>query len=253
MVTVAVFAEGPTEWRVARKLFKKGILAGMGFIDLDKGPTEGVIMGGQFDVILDKLLDPSGKKGILVNPPSDRILLMFDQEKLSNLEDDVISKIKERLQQHNISSDLSNQYDKYPNIFLWEIYMERGPLSVSVHVADKESPDGNKDFDGYVVDLLQRQGGVSIAEKMLKRNHREMAQVVHQIGGQDIPSLMENKRWPINRSKTILYSHITAMQLGKSHVYFSESVVEKSDEQDLRIVFASLIAAWDALKKEAVP
>jgi hypothetical protein len=40
------------------------------------------------------------------------------------------------------------------------------------------------------------------------------------------------------------------MQLGISHVHFSEKVVDKSDTGELQNVFASLIAAWNSLKED---
>lgn len=264
MVSVAVYAEGPTEWFVARKLWKGKILNGMGFFGHDeRSPTE-MFIGGGVDALLGRLVDPSGKKGILISPLADRILLMFDQENASNLEDDVKFKIEMHLQKLGIDFEL-RQHDDFTNVFTGEVHIEHRALPVAIHVADKEGPAKNKDFDGYIVELLQSHEGVSIVREMLNDKKvtkitalrkPEMAEVVHQIGGQNIPSLIEGEseewhnKWPIKRSKTILYSHITAMQLCKSHVHFSEDVVEKSDEQCLRRVFAPLIAAWNALKKE---
>jgi len=258
VVSVAVYAEGPTAWFVARKLWKRKILSGMGFFGYSERSPKEMLIGGGVDTSLGRLVNPSGKKGILISPLSDRVLLMFDQEKASNLEDDVKFKIETHLQKLGIDFEL-RQHDDFPNVFMGEVHMKHGALPVAVHVADKEGPAKNKDFDGYIVELLQSQEGVSIVREML--NDRkvtriaalrkpEMAEVVHQIGGQEIPSLMEYKKWSIERSKTMLYSHITALQLGKSHVHFSEEVVAKSAERELRNVFASLIAAWDTLKKE---
>lgn len=71
--------------------------------------------------------------------------------------------------------------------------------------------------------------------------------ISHKLGEKDIPLLIESNNWPIISSKTILYSYITALQIGKSHVWFCEKVIDKADEQNLRTVFASLIASWDEL------
>ena len=248
MVSVAVYAEGRTEWYVARKLWKKEILMGMEFADY-KRPTKGLIMEGGLGVFL-KRLDPRDRTSILIDPPSsDKILVMFDQEQLRK--DDIVSKIKTRLQELKIRSEFY-QHDGFPNVFIWKVQLESGLLPVVIHVADKKGPDpdGNRDFDGYIVELLQNQRDVSIVQRMLKERHQEKAEVAHQIGEQKIPHLMKKCEWPIKRSKIILYSHITAMQIGKSHTIFSEKVVKESDEEYLRDVFASLIAAWNALKKE---
>lgn len=248
MVSVAVYAEGPTEWNVACRLWKKGILGGMEFADY-KRPTKGLIMEGGLGVFL-KRLDPCDRTSILIDPPSsDKILVMFDQEQLRK--DDIVSKIKTRLRELKIRSEFY-QHDGFHNVFIWNVQLESGLLPVAVHVADKKGPDpdGNKDFDGYIVELLQNQRGVSIVQRMLKKKDQEKAEVAHKIGEERIPHLMEKCEWSIERSKTILYSHITAMQIGKSHVHFSEKVVEESDEDNLRTVFKSLIAAWDSLKRE---
>lgn len=258
MVNVAVYAEGRTEWYVARKLWKMGILRGMEFADY-KRPTKGLIMEGGLGVFL-KRLDPRDQTSILIDPPSsDKILVMFDQEQLRK--DHIVSEIEARLRELEIISKFY-QCDGFPNVLAWEVQLESGMIPVVVHVADhtgkanKEGPDpdANKDFDGYIVELLQNlekdPRGVSIVQRMLKERHQEKAKVVHQIGNQKIPDLMKDDQWPIKRSKTILYSHITAMQIGKSHTIFSEKVVEKSDKKYLYDTFKSLIAAWDALKKE---
>lgn len=250
MVRVAVYVEGHTEWHVMRTLYKNDILDGMDFIGVDKKTgksTKKTIVGGVHK-FPDALLDPDGKKGILLNPPSNRILLVFDQEKKNSLCDSK-SDIVTRLQEHKINFNFSQLAD-FPNVFIGVIYMKRRTLSVAIHVADKEGPDGNRDFDGYLVELLQSPGGVSIMEGMLNGEDREKAEVVNYIGNRKIPDSMEECEYPIKRSKTILYSHITAMQFGKSHTFFSEDVVDKSDKQDLENTFASLIAAWNALKKE---
>lgn len=272
MVSVAVYAEGPTEWFVARKLWKRKILNGMDFLGAEERQPGDMIVGGGVDTFLKNLFSidhSSSERGVLIRDrtPFDRVLLMFDQEQMPNLEKDVKSKIEAHLRKIGIISNFDKADDEIPNVFTGKIQT----LPVAIHVADhdgktytkrpdgktyKKGPDldGNRDFDGYIVELLQNLEkdpiGVSIVQRMLKERHQEKVKVVHQIGNQKIPDLMKEDQWPIERSKTILYSHITAMQIGKSHVHFSEKVVEKSDEDNLRTVFKSLIAAWDALKKE---
>ncbi|PXF59759.1 MAG: hypothetical protein C4B59_10675 [Candidatus Methanogaster sp.] len=263
MVSVAVYAEGPTEWLVARKLWKRKILNGMGFLGAEERQPGDLIVGGGVDTFLKNLFSidrASSERGVLIRDrtPFDRVLLMFDQEQMPNLEKYVKSKIETHLREIGIVSNFDKADDEIPNVFTGNIQT----LPVAIHVANhdgmtyKKGPDldGNRDFDGYIVELLQNLEddpiGVSIVQRMLKETHQEKVKVMHQIGNQKIPDLMKDDQLPIKRSKTILYSHITAMQIGKSHVHFSEKVVEESDEDNLRTVFKSLIAAWDSLKRE---
>lgn len=252
---MAVYAEGPTEWLVARKLWKKGIINGMNYYRGDKNENPGdLIIGGDLDRFLDRLIDPNKKTGILLHPLSNLILVMIDQESEPDIKKDIIPKIKMRIKEHESEYNISynvREHSKYPNVFIWNFEVKMKKFAIAMHIANKESYDTNKDFDGYIVELLHTQAdGIPIVEKILNNEYSNMANTVHKIGGECIPSLMEKYSWPIKRSKTIVYSHITAMQIGKSHVHFSEKVVEKSDEGDLRNVFASLIAAWDFLKED---
>jgi hypothetical protein len=253
-VNVAVYAEGPTEWLVARKLWTKGILNGMNYHRAEEKKPGDLIIGGDLSTFLNKLIDPNLERGILLNPISDLILVLIDQESKPDIKKDIISKIEMRIKEHESEYNISynvHEHDKYPNVFIWNFEVEKKKFVIVMHVANKKSYDMNKDFDGYIVELLHsRTGGIPIVEKMLNNEYSNMANTVHQIGEKWIPSLMEKQNWSIKRSKTIVYSHITAMQLGISHVHFSEKVVDKSDTGELQNVFASLIAAWNSLKED---
>ncbi len=261
MVSVAVYAEGPTEWQVARKLWKRNILNGGEFIHhSDKYPEEMII--GEVSSSLNKLVNANnnGKTGYLINPPTDRVLLMFDQEKMSSP-----SEVKSRIEDHFGNFDIDfeiRQHNDFSNIFTGKISKEDGENLFAIHVSDKLfcSTDGNKDFDGYILELLNDELGRSIVQGLLTdrkltisplrriiESNQDMTNTVHKLGGQEIPSLMEEKEWSIRRSKTIIYSYITALQIEKSHVWFCEKVIDKADEENLKRVFSSLIAAWDEL------
>jgi hypothetical protein len=262
MVSVAVYVEGPTEWQVARKLSQKRILSGGDFIHID-WPSPGKMKIGEVGSSLKELVnqDNNGKTGILINPPSDRILLMFDQEKM-NSPSDAKDKLERHIQRFNHAFEF-HQHNEFSNVFIGELSTQENSILIAIHVADNSFglSDGNKDFDGYILELLKNETGHSIIQNILTNDLRisalrtkvehnpRITQIVHQLGEQDIPSLMNEKDWSVMRSKTILYSYITALQLGISHVWFCKNVVEKADEDKLRLVFASLIAAWDELCK----
>lgn len=260
MVSVAVYVEGHTEWQVVRKLSQKRILSGGDFIHIDwKSPGEMRI--GEVGSSLNKLVnqDNNGKTGILITPPSDRILLMFDQEKMSS-PSDAKDELERHIQRFNHTFEF-HPHNDFSNVFTGELSTQENSILIAIHVADNSFglSDGNKDFDGYILELLKNETGHSIIQNILTNDLKisalrakveddpEMAQIVHQLGGQDIPLLMREKQWSVMRSKTILYSYITALQLGISHVWFCKNVVEKADEENLKRVFSSLIAAWDEL------
>lgn len=259
MISVAVYVEGPTEWHVARKLHQKEILSGGNFIPDREYPGEMKI--GEVGSSLEKLLNRDGNKGIFINPPANRILLMFDQEKMSS-PTDIKDKLERHIQRFNPTFEF-HPHNEFSNVFTGELSTQENSILIAIHVADNSFglSDGNKDFDGYILELLKNETGHSIIQNILINDLRisalrtkvednpRMAQIVHQLGEQDIPSLMNEKDWSVMRSKTILYSYITALQLGINHVWFCKNVVEKADEQNLRTVFASLIAAWDELCK----
>jgi hypothetical protein len=184
---------------------------------------------------------------------------MFDQEKMSS-PSDAKDELERHIQRFNTTFEF-RPHDEFSNVFTGELSTQENSILIAIHVADNSFglSDGNKDFDGYILELLKNETGHSIIQNILTNDLRisalrtkvednpRMAQIVHQLGEQDIPSLMIEKDWSVMRSKTILYSYITALQLGINHVWFCKNVVEKADEDKLRLVFASLIAAWNEL------
>lgn len=261
MVGVAVYTEGPTEWYVTRKLWQRKILNELTFINHDSEPGKMII--GEVKSALKKLLngDTIEITGYLITPPSDRILLMFDQEKMSS-PSDVKDELEKHIQRFNPTFEF-HPHNEFSNVFTGKLSIQENLISIAIHVAEKEFclNDRNKDFDGYILELLKNETGQSIIRQILTdnkiiklsklreiiENDPDFAGIVHKLGEKDIPSLIESNNWPILRSKTILYSYITALQIGKSHVWLCEKVIDKADEQNLRTVFASLIAAWDEL------
>ncbi|MQL52304.1 hypothetical protein GFC01_08475 [Desulfofundulus thermobenzoicus] len=246
MVDIAVFAEGPTEWLAVRKLWKKGILKEANLLGSQKKKVDDWLK------TVDKLI-VTKEEGILIDPPCSNILLLYDQEQESE-PGNVSQRIAKNAQKAGLSL-IFTPIHPYGNIFL----ANGNELTVSLHVADRPGPDGNRDFDGYIIDLLESAGPEIVADllndnKMTISSLRNKVQhlpakeeTVYLLGKEDIPELMNERGWGVQRSKTLLYSFITATQINKSHVWFSEKVIEKAPAEKLRLVFAPLIAAWDAL------
>ncbi|MBE3588486.1 MAG: hypothetical protein IMW93_08030 [Thermoanaerobacteraceae bacterium] len=246
MVDIAVFAEGPTEWLAVRKLWKKGILIEANLLGSQKKKLDDWLK------TVDRLI-VTKDEGFLIDPPCSNILLLYDQEQEPETSD-IPRKIANFAREAGLSL-IFESHETYPNVF----FASLNELNISLHVADKPGPDGNRDFDGYIIELLESAGPEIVADllndnKVTLSSLRNKVQhlpakeeTVYLLGREDIPGLMNERGWGVQRSKTLLYSFITATQINKSHVWFSEKVIEKAPEGKLRQVFAPLIAAWDTL------
>lgn len=245
---VAVFCEGPTEWYVIYQLNKRTILHGD---SIEGGDTREDISHWlkRPEDITNDFLDEL--------PDFRRMLFVFDQEH-NNSPDDIMSQIVHQCPGLNIHT-----ISEYSNVFIG-LYQSR---RVALFIANADSPDGNKDFDGYIVQLVERLGSdtVKLWFEDARNSHDDRLpgylrnlrtinsveyEVIHSLGSADIPNIMEQRNWPIQRSKTKLYAYITALQLNKSHVWFSEKLVKWAPDQVLQEIFAPLIKAWKWLVEE---
>lgn len=243
MVEIAVFVEGPTEWYTVHRLWKRGILK---YADLSVNPNDNRDVNKWIKSI-------NELAAFLKPPPYKNVLLLYDQEQEPDVSD-VPYKIADSARKAGLSLIFKSD-ETYANVF----YASLNELNIALHVADKPGPDGNRDFDGYIIELLESAGPEIVAELLndnkvtissLRNKYQHLPakeKTVYLLGREDIPGLMNERGWGVQRSKTLLYSFITATQVNKSHVWFSEKVIEKAPEEKLRQVFAPLIAAWDAL------
>lgn len=141
---IAVYAEGPTEWYVVRKLYKRGILSGANLMGHDKSEIGKWLKG----------LD--GLQPVLKNPPADTngILLVYDQEAKATPEK-IVDVLREK---YNLQSLPTNPKLLTPL---------NTTLPIAVHISTAKSPDGNRDFDGYIWEVIQG-GGEVLIEALLK-------------------------------------------------------------------------------------
>ncbi len=238
---IAVYAEGPTEWYAVYQLHKRGILAQADLV----GDSDRNNIGAW-------LKQPSEMHGAWESPPSDwsGILLICDQEQKGSPADVA----------DEIARDKFDSVTGYDNLFQDKSIDK---VDVVLHVATAESPGGNRDFDGYIIQLLDQMGANAI-EAWFDENNRAkklapayladyfrkkgvQAEIIHNIGTEGIPTMMEKSQWNILRAKTLIYAYITALQVGKSHVWFTEKMVKIAPEDILQQVFSPLIAAWNLL------
>jgi hypothetical protein len=249
MVKVTVYCEGPTEWYVIYQLVRRGIVVGE-ITDMDARDNIGrwIIKP---DKITNKFLD--GK------PNFKRILFVFDQE-------DKVSPYDIKSTIESNCNSLCFTPSEYSNVFTGHYKDAR----VALFVSNASSPDGNKDFDGYIAQLIEKLGPEAsklwFEEARINnknddrlpaylRNLRTQKNlnydVIHFLGLNDIPNIMNEKNWGIQRSKTRLYAYITALQLNKSHVWFTEKLVKWAPKSALQEIFAPLIKAWEFLVEDS--
>ncbi|MCB8954651.1 MAG: AAA family ATPase [Ardenticatenales bacterium] len=191
-----------------------------------------------------------GKEGVLEPLRSsislERVLLLFDQENDQQAEDRC-RKIEADLRWSDPDgcwqSFTFESIAGWPNIF--EHYSNK--LHIVLHIADVrvEGLQG-ADFDGYLLQLLQGPASQNIAEKLLA-TQSQLANRLLKKGEEEFTVLMQSNGHPWTHAKSWLYAYITAFQFRQSHVWFARDIVEKAPEDQLRQVFASLIAAWECL------
>lgn len=239
MNEIAVYVEGLTEWYAIKKLHYIGIFNRS---EIFKGDLDSVAVNKTFKK------SRSEMKQLLSNPnrfpPCKGIMLVFDQENDNEPKDTA-----------NDIFGIDFHYDSvggHSNLFIGNL---RNGTKVVLHVATAESPDENKDFDGYILQLIDRLGDEAVniwlkeyAPGYLKDQYGKNGDIpIHALGREKIPVLMNRSRWRILRSKTLLYSYIAALQADTSHVSFSQKIIKYTPSDILEDVFADLIAGWNLL------
>ncbi len=250
---VTVVTEGLTEWRLAHALYKRKILDNSTMQPPSKGGATPPRQG--YPYALNRLLSKEKNVGLLEDyrkgPHARRLLVIVDQEKLDSP--------TER------AADVERHFQEFGGrnqIKFWENFSFRSlgdhenlfvhsskKMELALHVSDAPGPGGNRDFDGYVLQLLQRPEKNAIAEDLVK--DARLAGKLLRKAEEEMPALMSDNGFPISSSKAWIYIYIAAFQQRKSLVGFAESIVEKAVEDALKEVFAPLIAAWNALQQRS--
>ena len=235
MVDIFVITEGLTEREVGKVLYEKGMLR-----DGKPKPTNWTSIFGQSREGYSQVIEA------LANHPIDsgqRILLVFDQEDLPS----------PQARAERIAQDLSTQNPVWSELS-WEPLMEHTNLfktqvrgaCIVLHVSTAVAPSiTNKDFDGYILELLRGPQKEDIALQFAS-SFAEATRLLRK-AEVEFTQLMQANGFPWQRNKAWLYAYITAFQFRQSHVWFAKRVVESAPDDELRRVFASLIHAWDWL------
>ena len=171
-----------------------------------------------------------------------RVLLIFDQED-SPTPQSRAELIAQDLARYNpFWSTLSwSPLGTHRNLFKAQI----GGACIVLHVSNSAAPNiTNRDFDGYILELLQGPEKLKIASLIVSTN---LAFRLLEKAEREFTNLMGANGFPWKRNKAWLYAYITAFQARESHVWFAEEVVQHAPEAELQRVFAPLIYAWNWL------
>ena len=250
---VTVVTEGLTEWRLAHALYKRKILDDSSMERPSKEDNTPPRQG--YHNALNRLLSKENHAGLLENyrkgPFARRVLVIVDQERL-----DAPNERAADIERH------FQEFGKRNHVEFWEKFSFRSlgdhenlfvhsskKMELALHVSDAPGPGGNRDFDGYVLQLLQGPEKNAIAANLVK--DERLAGKLLRKAEEEMPALMADNGFPIASSKAWIYIYIAAFQQRKSLVGFAETVVGKAVEGSLKEVFAPLIAAWNALQQRS--
>jgi hypothetical protein len=235
---VLIIAEGATEREVGNVLYQKGILHNGLTYRLPSGirPRQG------YDAVVDILTNENNPL-LALQGTGGKVLFVLDQE-------DSPSPLDRKDQ---FLRDLQ-QRDKYGfwhgilfahslvgvNIFEYQA----NNLHLVLHISDAIVPGiSRRDFDGYILNILQNS---NINQQVVSRiDERQNCQQLLHKAEIEFTNLMVSNGYLWTHAKSWLYAYITAFQYRGSHVWFARDVVKYTPDDELRQVFASLIAAWN--------
>jgi len=227
--------EGATEREVGRVLYERGLLQGAeprpGFSrkGYDRVRREG------YDNVINAMKAQNVLQ-VLEKAPGLGLLLVFDQDEANSPAD----------RADKLGDDLGLSFTPIEDCECGNLFEagENG-LKIVLHVSNASSGSiENRDFDGYILNLLQGSFKEEIARKI--SDFRDVSELLRK-SEHEITELMQNNGYPWKRNKSWLYAYITAFQFRQSHVWFAEQVVQVAPERELRRVFRPLINAWSWL------
>ena len=242
-IPILVITEGATEREVGRVLYEEGLLSQSARVEpTDWRSTIGSREGYEQVILALKERNPIAPR---MHNGSVRVLIVFDQEDTSSPQSRM-EKIQSDLSDNNFWRNLSFQpINGTDNLF----EHKDAQLHIVFHISNA-SVNGisRKDFDGYILQLLQGPNKREIASRLIPSG-QDVNRLL-QKAEQEFTDLMSNNGFPWRHNKSWLYAYITAFQYRQSHVWFARDVVKAAIEVDCEItrsVFTSLITAWERL------
>ena len=244
-VEILVITEGATEREVGKVLWDRNILSQTaspkppGWKSPFRGPREG------YEQVISALKERNPIPSLLSGGDDVKVLLVFDQE-------DATSPL---VRMQRIESDLQSTSDFWRNISFLAINgfdnlfeHRQGQLHIVLHISNP-SIEGipRRDFDGYILQILQGSYKRDIARRLLLEEYSGQIDDLLLKAEQELTELMRRNGFPWTHPKSWLYAYITVFQYRQSHVWFAVEVVRHTPNDELQRLFAPLIAAWERL------
>jgi len=235
---VLIITEGATEREVGNVLYQKGILHNGLTYRLPSGirPRQG------YDAVVDILTNENNPL-LALQGTGGKVLFVLDQEDSPSPLDRKDQFLRD-LQQRDTNDFWQNisfsQHANTNNIFEYQA----NNLHLVLHISNAEVPGISRcDFDGYILNILQNS---NINQQVVSRiDERQNCQQLLHKAEIEFTNLMVSNGYLWTHAKSWLYAYITAFQYRGSHVWFARDVVKYTPDDELRQVFASLIAAWN--------
>lgn len=245
MMKIHVITEGATERLVGKVLYDRDVLSKQASPQPQRWRSPWDTSRDGYDQVVHQMREKRILETLKNLPHQERLLLIFDQEDAES----------PRARADVVTQDLELDFqsiEDYSNLFMYT----SSELKVVLHISDaKVEGIERRDFDGYILQLLQSSYKDKIAQRLVPAGNSptkllEKAEC-------EITRLMRDNGYPWTHAKSWLYAYITAFQFRQSHVWFARDVlkVALSDElrneleNDVKQVFTSLIAAWDLLRQ----
>jgi len=240
---VLIITEGATEREVGDVLYQKGILHN----GLTSRLPSGIPRREGYDAVVNILTRANPL--LALQRTGGKVLFVLDQED-SPSQLDRKDKFLRDLQQRDTGGFWSSisffPSPNYSNVFEYQA----NNLHLVLHISDAIVPGiSRRDFDGYILNILQNP---VINQQVVSRivASGQNCQRLLQKAEIEFTNLMVSNGYSWTHAKSWLYAYITAFQYRGSHVWFARDVVTHTPDDELRRVFASLIAAWNCFEQE---
>jgi hypothetical protein len=257
MNEIIVIAEGATERIVGKVLYDNKILSHNAKPSSPDWTSRTGSREG-FDQVIKALKEknpiaPKVRGGIKT-----KALLIFDQEEASS----PLERAKE-IEAQLKNGDHSNFWRKVnfkpidgsDNLFEHKDEHKEEKPHIVLHISSAYI-DGipNRDFDGYILQILQGKYGKNIIQHLAPQSV-SIDDLIRK-SEKEITELMRNNGVPWTHAKSWLYAYITVLQYKQSHVWFAQDVVREAiniSKDYVAQIFESLVFAWHRLAMEELP